>query len=518
MTRRSLLRVSAAALAFAVSLYVFLAPGLAMLRDLRDPAIHGPGIPERARELHEVLTPRIATWARERIGSGDAVETALHDVPTNEWPLFTVVFYLLGTDALDAAHEGDPADAPGRTSHAAIEASLALLLDENHHDWVRRHWGDDYLHRENVFFRALLIAGLTRYESLAQRAEARGADGAGGTDEAPWPGFDAARRTRARGLLLDQVTTLANDLDTSPRGLLDDYPGECYPIDVLVAIGWIRDADRVLGTDHRAFVERALRAFTGPHADGLGLVPFRVTLPDASQDYGPARGIGNAWVSVYAPDLWPDEAARWYATFTEHYWRDEGWAAGFREFRAGMPEWTFEIDAGPVLDGLGTSANAFGIAAARKNGRFDHAATLHRQLAAASWTLPDGTLGLPRLVSHAAAAPYLGEAGIFYFLTVQPAEGVPLVRGGTWPGLVWFGFLVFFGVPLVAFLRLRREWRAARTGTGSAGDEVYSGDARAAYARSSKPRAALDGDAAGASDDERDPPDGFASRASGEAH
>jgi hypothetical protein len=101
-----------------------------------------------------------------------------------------------------------------------------------------------------------------------------------------------------------------------------------------------------------------------------------------------------------------------------------------------------------VLDGFGTAANAFGVGAARRNGRFDHSYTLSTQMVAASWPLPGGTLLAPRLMSHAADAPYLGESGIMYFLTVQPAPGVTVVRGGHWSGLVYITLLLYFGLGL----------------------------------------------------------------------
>src|SRR5690606_24821270 len=156
--------------------------------------------------------------------------------------------------------------------------------------------------------------------------------------------------------------------------------------------------------------------------------------------------------------LWPEKAREWYARYERTFWQDRGWAAGFREYAPGTePEWTFEIDAGPVLDGFGTAASAFGIAAARRNGRFDHAYTLSSELVAASWPLPDGTLALPRAFSHAADAPYLGEAGILYFLTVQPAPGVPVVRGGSASGLVYFGLFVYLGLGLLVLALIARE-------------------------------------------------------------
>lgn len=438
------LRLLAALTFAAFAAYFFLYPGLSLATDLTDPALAGPGIPERARSMHRTLSPQIEAWARDRVATGRAAQAALHDVPTTEWPIFTAVFYLLATEELQADWERDPdSEGPAPVVYAAetIEAARDLIIDPSHHTWVRTHWGDDYMHQENVFFRALVIAGLTSHEALMH-------------DGTSVP------------MLRDQVSTLAADLDASPLGVLDDYPGECYPIDVVVAIGWIQRADAVLGTDHSAFIARSLRGFEGTMADSNGLVPFRIDLPSGAQSYGPARGIGNSWVSVYAPDLWPGRAAEWYAAYERHYWQDNGWSAGFREFLPGVQdEWTFEIDAGPVLDGLGTSANAFGLAAARRNGRLDHAYTLSSQLAAASWTLPGGTLALPRLISHGAEAPYLGEAAIMFFLTVPPAEGVPIVTGGETPGLVYFGFVVYFGVSGSAFLMAfasARRWRRRR--------------------------------------------------------
>jgi hypothetical protein len=429
-------------LALGLTGYFFFLPGLSVVRDLRDPAMSQPGIPRRAIDLHQDLTPRFEEWARERVASGRAAGAPLHDVPTTEWPIFTAVFYLMATEELQAAAErGEISEdeAPMRYAAPAVEAARDLIVDPVHHTWVRTHWGDDYLHRENVFFRSLLIAGLTSHEALTH-------------DGSSLP------------MLRDQVETLASDLDRSELGVLDDYPGECYPIDVLASVAFIRRADAVLGTDHSAFVERSKRAFTENTADALGLVRFRVDLPSGAE-VQPSRGIGNSWILIFAPELWPEESERWYALHEQYFWQDQGWAAGFREFIPGTAgEWTFEIDAGPVLDGFGTSANAFGVAAARRNGRFDHAYTLSAEMAGTSWPLPSGTLMGPRAVSHAADAPYLGEAAIMYFLTIQPAPGVPIVTGGHVTPLVMFELAVYFGVSLLVFgalaLRLRRALRA----------------------------------------------------------
>ena len=422
---------------------LFLAPGLSLVRDLADPALAGPGIPSRAVRMHEAMSPRLEAWARERVRSGAAAHAALHDVPTTEWPMFTAVFYLQGTESLQRAWERGElgsGPSPAATSQGAIEASLALLLDPSHHTWVRTHWGDDYLHTQNVFFRSLMIAGLTSHANLTH---------------------DASHLP----LLRDQVETLIAQLDASPLGLLEDYPGECYPIDVLATLGFLQQADGVLGTDHSAFFARAIRAFQPPMSDALGLPRFRVELP-SGREVQPSRGIGTSWSLAFAPALWPEAGRDWYARYAHSFWQDRGWASGFREYERGTQgEWTFEIDAGPVLDGFGTAASAFGIAGARRNGRFDHAWALSTELSAASWTLPGETMVLPRALSHAADAPFLGEAAILDFLTVQPAPGVAIIAPTYGlSGLVLFGLFVFFGVPLAALASFVRQWCRWRAG------------------------------------------------------
>ncbi|MCB9603153.1 MAG: hypothetical protein H6720_22785 [Sandaracinus sp.] len=426
----------------------FLWPGVMLVRDLADPAMAGPGIPARAHELHARLSDEMLPWARERIASQRAASAPLHDVPTTEWPMFSAVFYLMATENLVNAWEstGGEGESPMTYARPAVDAAKDLILDPSHHTWVRTHWGDDYLHDENVFFRGLLIAGLTSYHQVT------------GDDE-------------VLPMLRDQARTLSDELDASPLGWLDDYPGECYPIDIVATIAFLRHSDRSTGFDSRPFVERSLRAFEGERLDELGFVPFRASLSAdraTAWEVQPGRGIGNSWIAMFTAEAYGlERSRRWYTLHETHFWQNEGWAEGFREWREGMmPEWGFEIDAGPVIDGFGTASSAFGIGAARAHGRFDHAYSLSGQMAAASWTLPDGTLALPRLVSHAADAPYLGEAGILYFLTVQPDPSLPpseYVAAVGVPPLARIGLIVFFGVPALAFwrfFRLRRRLRA----------------------------------------------------------
>jgi len=439
------------ALLIVFALYIFILPGMFVIGHLHDPNLRGEGIPEIAWRLHRDITPRYERWARKRVASGKASHLHLRDVPATEWPMFGSVYYLWATEALQKSWEEDNSlspQAPRIYARATIEAAVDLILDPVHHTWVKTHWGENYMHNENVFFRSLIIAGLTSYETLV-------GDG------------------KHLDPLRDQTDSLAVELDASPHGVLEDYPGECYPIDVLSAIACIQRADKVLGTDHSDFIRRAVRGFEGKMLDKRGLVPYLVD-DETGRLFGPSRGVGNSYTLIFAPELWPDRALDWYERYEKHFWQTRWWAAGFREypgdiedeFAGYMSSRTFyDVDAGPIIAGFSPAANAFGLAGAKVNGRLDHAYTLATQVIAATWPLPDGSLLGPRILSSREHAPYLGEACMLFFLTRRPHPGVKIVTGGYKPACVYLGLLFYFGTgALILFAAFRsvKTWRRNR--------------------------------------------------------
>src|ERR1700693_5480721 len=94
-------------LSVAVAVVFLLLPGLTTIRDLADPGLRRPGIPEKAWRMHRYLTPLIQRWARQRIASKRAAHLNLYDVPSTERPMFTFVFCLCVTEALQAVLEKD---------------------------------------------------------------------------------------------------------------------------------------------------------------------------------------------------------------------------------------------------------------------------------------------------------------------------------------------------------------------------------------------------------------------------
>jgi hypothetical protein len=436
-----LCRYTNAAVLVLAALFFFLLPVATVICDLSDPNIRSAGIPRSAWELHRSLSPRFEQWARQRLGAKRAAELPITNISGTEWPLFGTVFYLWATESLQDAWEkghSPGAVAPKVYARGAIQAATRLVLDPTQASWVKIHWGANYLKTGNIFYRMLVIAGLTSHARLT-----------GDKEYLP--------------LLKDQVDSLSAELDASGHGLLDDYPAQCFPGDVVTAIAMIHRADKVLGTDHSGFVARAIRGFQGQALDSRGLVPYFANA-SLGEPYGTSQGCANSYVSLFSPEIWPEPARKWYDLYAQYFWQETWTCAGFREFPKDLPanNWDLDVDSGLVLKGFGCAACAFGVGAARVNGHFEHAYPLTTEMLVTAWPLPNGTRLFPRLFSNAADAPYLGEAAILFNLTRLPAEGVPTKTGGSIPGfvLIFLALQLGFGLLLLtaAFLSLR-QWR-----------------------------------------------------------
>ncbi|MHC4510020.1 MAG: hypothetical protein ACYTAO_13860 [Planctomycetota bacterium] len=424
-----------------LSLYVLLVPAGMLIHDLLDPGLCRDEMPHCAFRWHRALSPKYEKWARRRVGSGAATKLTTQNISGTEWPVFGSVFYLWATEALQQAFHEDPTLAPSSPrsyARGAIEAAAALVADPNHAKWVRDHWGDAYLEKENLFYRMLLISGLTSYQKLTGDI-------------------------RYEDLLRSQAESLAREIDESPYGLLDDYPGQCYPVDILPAIAAIRRADSVLGTDHTAFAARAIRGFEATRLDEDTGLPAYMVDARTGRARDSARGVGLSFMLIWAPELWPETARDWYAKYEQQFWQQGRWLAGFREYPKDVDVGSFvfnDVDAGPVVGGYGAAACAFGIGAARAMGRFDHAYPLAAQAIVGSWPLPNGTLLGPRFLSNLSDAPYLGEAAVLFALTRRPVGGVAAERARL-PWCVYAGILLGSSLgayEALATVRKARRW------------------------------------------------------------
>ena len=417
-------------------LWFFVIPGLTVGWYLAtDKGLHGEGASSFAYSRHQSLSDDYARYARKRIASGKAEKLHTSQIAETEWPLFGSCFYLWATESLQEAWEKDPSlskEEPKVYALAAIEAAKDLVLDPGHAKWVKDHWGEAYMIRENVFYRMLVISAIVSHHNLTDSEE-------------------------HFALLRDQSDRLMREIDESPHGILDDYPSQCYPTDVVAAIGAIQKADEVLGTDHSVMIKRSLRAFSGEMAGPYAL-PAYAADTGSGQRFDDSRGCGNSYFTTFGPWIWPEQDPGWYDAYAENYWQEDWFVAGFREFPHGTSnEYYMDVDAGPVFGGLGTAATAFGIGAARVNGRYDHASALSYEMIAASWPLANGTMLFPRLFSNGDHAPYLGEVSILFQLSREPVNADSAIeKRGSIPACVW---LMLLGYALLALITCWPGWR-----------------------------------------------------------
>lgn len=423
-----LIRAAFGLLFIAAAFYFFLIPeATVILRLTTDKGLRENRIPDTAFAIHHSLSPRYASYANTRVASGAAARLDYRDIAATEWPLFGSCFYLWATESLQDAWEADNSlstTAPSTYAENAINAATTLVIDPGHAAWVKKHWGEtDYLRRGNCFYRTLVISALTSHHNLTGS-------------------------TRHLKLLRTQVVSLANEIDRSPHGLIDDYPNQCYPTDVNAAVAAILRADPLLGTDHSTFAERALRGFIDERASPLGLPPFFAD-SKTGKPIGGARGSSTAYFTIFAPIIWPERGDAWYNLFEQGFWQSNFFSSGFREYPHGVgSDFFFDIDAGPVISGYSPAASAFGLAAARNNNRYDHAFPLAAELLASSWPLPNGPLLTPLIASAIGArthAPYLGECAVLFQLTrTSPASTTGGVGTGRIPVVVVVLLTIYF--------------------------------------------------------------------------
>lgn len=390
---------------------------------LTDRGLRGAGPSTYAYNLHAALSAELPGYVDRRIKSGVAETLGVHQITATESPIYGAFFYLLATENLQALWEKDhslAARAPKETGAAAMDACARILTDPGHAHFVRTYWGDDHLTDPNCFFRCLLVGGLGAHHRLT-----------GKTDHLP--------------LLQKIIADLAADIDSSRHGLIDDYPDQCFPCDVVAAIEMIRRADP-------SREDWARKAFHRVMANFKGDLPPYMAVEETGKEWGPSRGCTNGFFFSYARHLDPDMADRLYQKYIDGYWQRGNFAAGWREFPKGSnhSDTYFDPDSGPVLWGFGTGATGLGIGLTRLHGDHERAGMLGAEMIAGSFPMVDGSLLLPRFVSDWQHAPHFAETVILHQLSLT--GGTPSLTKAPLTGAVWLILGVEF---LLGFLLLR---------------------------------------------------------------
>jgi hypothetical protein len=431
-------------LVIAISLALFLYPAVIVGLLAFDSQLHQTGQSRLVPMWFNAAAGRYLSWANTYIETNYAKSLRDNEIAATEWPIFGSVFFLVTAE--DLQRQGR-IDATRGTVREAVEKAAQIVVSPETATWVRTKWGDTYLERENVFYRMLLILGLSSYENVTHNRQ-------------------------HHDMLSRQRITLAAELAAAKLHLRNDYPDECYPGDMLWAVAAIQRAARLDNAHHEQLAQDLMAAFDGPVKAAEGLPAFQVEARSGRILQG-ARGCGNSGLLLFAAELDPAVAGRWYDAYRRNFWKDNGWIAGFTEMPRDLHAEFADVDSGPVLFEIGSVSTAFGIGAAKAVGRIDDAVPLTMEVVAGSWPTPFGFL-LPGLLGRAAVKSWsLGEVALLFSMT-RPAHAGQIVRyAGHTPPMVWLLLGVYAGVGLFSIWfevrscrRLLRQHMAA----GGAGD------------------------------------------------
>ncbi len=409
--------LSAAVVIIALAVVLCFYPALVIVRVLADVELRETGRSHLLPSWFESTAERHLAWAEDYLAS-DMAETVEHtEVAATEWPMFGSVFFLVTAQQL---HEDGAIDATTGVVLEAVQKSAQIVVSPKTATWVRTKWGDDYLERENLFYRMLLILGLSSYERITGDAQ-------------------------YHALMSEQRESLAAELMDAELHLLDDYPNECYPNDILWAVAAIQRAAVLDGTEHDALAQSLMETFDGEKVAVRGMPAYQMNSKHGFILQEP-RGVGNSGILTFAVELDAEIAQRWYAAHERDFWKDNGWLAGFTELPRGEDEVLMDVDSGPVAYEFGSVASVFGVGAANTVGRLDHSVPLTLEAVACSWPTPFGFL-LPQLMGYAAVdSRSLGEVALLFSMSRPSSVDDVVPYDGNVPGIVWVMLAAYLGV------------------------------------------------------------------------
>jgi hypothetical protein len=391
-----------------LSVMLFIYPAATICSVVMDSQLRQTGESRLVPMWFESAAGRFISWANMYLDTNYAQSIHNDDIPATEWPMFGSVFFLVTAEELQKQGKIDTTQGNIRE---ALDKAAQIVASPVTATWVKVKWGDAYLDKENVFYRMLLILGLSSYERTTGD-------------------------TQHHALMSQQRDMLAEELDKANLHLRDDYPNECYPADMLWAVAAIQRAARLENSSHNELAKSLIAAFDGPLKAAEGLPAFQAEARSGRILQG-ARGCGNSGILLFAAELDPVVASHWYDAYEKRFWKNTSWMAGFTEMPQDLRADLMDVDSGPVLFDFGSVASAFGIGAAKSVGRIDHAAPLTMEAVACSWPTPFGPL-IPGLMGRLAVKSWsLGEVALLFSMTRPVCVPETVQFEGRTPFIVW---------------------------------------------------------------------------------
>jgi hypothetical protein len=256
-------------------------------------------------------------------------------------------------------------------------------------------------------------------------------------------------------VIKDQIGLITNEISSSKYGIIYDYPGEAYPIDLIPLLYAVQKSDKVFGTDHSNFISSAYRIYEGDFIDKNSGLPSYIADIENGKGIGSARGIEVSLFLIWSHELWPDKTAQVFQKYDELFIEQSNLLTGVREFPSSYGDLGFlnyEVDAGPIILNYGSSSSTFGIAANQANGYFDYAYDLKTEAIAAGFPLISNEFGTLSWMSGQSDAP-LGAESVMLFNFSQISQTEEMQTELSLPLIVVIGIVLEFGLAIFLILR-----------------------------------------------------------------
>lgn len=180
---------------------------------------------------------------------------------------------------------------------------------------------------------------------------------------------------------------LLAELETRRGAPLDSFPNACWPFDTIPPLVALQVSDRL---DRSAVaapaIKRHLDWIAEQGTDPSLRLPWSKISINGSDAPQPPRGCDLSLRMGLMRMLDPAAARTLYRSYVRAYWRELGVMAGFREYPRGHVGGT-DADSGPIVEGIGMAATAFGIGAAEAMGDRWRSWRLRSQLSVVSAAL-----------------------------------------------------------------------------------------------------------------------------------
>ena len=165
--------------------------------------------------------------------------------------------------------------------------------------------------------------------------------------------------------LHDRVTAaLARRLGAASTGVIETYPGEIYPPDVIAVAVSIALHARATGSDHRRMLDPWWRTFSALYVDPESGLLVQAVGPDGA---GVGRASGTALAAYLLGLVDRSRSLALYRALARRQHRTLLGFGGVREYPSAV-ENAGDIDSGPLVLGISASASAFTIGGARLHG------------------------------------------------------------------------------------------------------------------------------------------------------